>query len=75
MGNETNRLFNQPFDSLDDFADAISERLHCPVTIEDSNHHYLLIVPMKMKPMLLESLQLLEDACPNVSLTAFGKMV
>ncbi|WP_353625757.1 hypothetical protein [Bacillus sp. JCM 19041] len=41
MGNETNRLFNQPFDSLDDFADAISERLHCPVTIEDSNHHLL----------------------------------
>ncbi|WP_078394339.1 PucR family transcriptional regulator [Shouchella patagoniensis] len=41
MDKESNHLFNQPFDSLDDFADAISERLHCPVTIEDSNHHLL----------------------------------
>ncbi|MBM7840732.1 DNA-binding PucR family transcriptional regulator [Alkalihalobacillus xiaoxiensis] len=41
MTNVPTHLFNQPFDSLDDFADAISEHLHCPVTIEDSNHQLL----------------------------------
>ncbi|KGA98153.1 transcriptional regulator [Alkalihalobacillus alcalophilus ATCC 27647 = CGMCC 1.3604] len=33
--------FNRPFDSLEDFVDVISERLKCPVTLEDSNHQLL----------------------------------
>ncbi|WP_181186272.1 PucR family transcriptional regulator [Alkalicoccus urumqiensis] len=33
--------FHRSFDSLEDFADVISEQLHCPVTIEDANHHLL----------------------------------
>ncbi|WP_100371667.1 PucR family transcriptional regulator [Bacillus sp. FJAT-45037] len=40
--NDINRpSFNRPFDSLEEFVDAISERLQCPVTIEDANHHLL----------------------------------
>ncbi|WP_099305217.1 PucR family transcriptional regulator [Bacillus sp. Marseille-P3800] len=41
MSNEIYKLFNQSFDSLEAFADTISEHLKCPVTIEDANHHLL----------------------------------
>lgn len=41
MSADNFHLFNRPFDSLEDFVDAISDYLQCPVTIEDSNHHLL----------------------------------
>jgi DNA-binding PucR family transcriptional regulator len=41
MNTEKNQPFSRPFDSLEEFVDAISERLQCPVTIEDSNHQLL----------------------------------
>ncbi|MBI0580193.1 PucR family transcriptional regulator [Neobacillus cucumis] len=44
-GNLLNSLLNDPFraefDSLDEFADLISQVLQCPITIEDSNHRLL----------------------------------
>src|SRR3954454_301471 len=33
--------FKTAFDSLDEFADLISEVLQCPITIEDANHRLL----------------------------------
>lgn len=36
-----NDPFRASFDSLEEFADVISEVLHCPVTIEDANHRLL----------------------------------
>jgi DNA-binding PucR family transcriptional regulator len=33
--------FNAAFDSLDEFADLISQVLNCPITIEDANHRLL----------------------------------
>lgn len=33
--------FHRHFDSLEEFVDAISDRLQCPVTLEDANHHLL----------------------------------
>jgi DNA-binding PucR family transcriptional regulator len=36
-----NDPFKAAFDSLDEFADTISQVLKCPVTIEDSNHRLL----------------------------------
>ncbi|MFC0561218.1 PucR family transcriptional regulator [Halalkalibacter alkalisediminis] len=41
MNIQKNSSFDRPFDSLEEFVDAISDRLQCPVTIEDSNHHLL----------------------------------
>ncbi|WP_227936928.1 PucR family transcriptional regulator [Alkalihalobacillus deserti] len=41
MNELKNQSFYRQFDSLEDFVDAISERLQCPVTIENSNHHLL----------------------------------
>ncbi|ERN51366.1 helix-turn-helix domain-containing protein [Alkalihalophilus marmarensis] len=41
MSDNKLKSFNRQFDSLEEFVDAISERLQCPVTIEDSNHHLL----------------------------------
>ncbi|MDV2685691.1 helix-turn-helix domain-containing protein [Alkalihalophilus lindianensis] len=41
MTDKNHQSFNRQFDSLEEFVDAISERLQCPVTIEDSNHHLL----------------------------------
>jgi DNA-binding PucR family transcriptional regulator len=37
----SNDPFKAAFDSLDEFADVISQVLKCPVTIEDSNHRLL----------------------------------
>lgn len=36
-----NNPFRVNFDSLEQFADVISEFLHCPITIEDANHRLL----------------------------------
>lgn len=36
-----NNPFRASFDSLEEFADAISEVLRCPITIEDTNHRLL----------------------------------
>ncbi|MFP7734019.1 PucR family transcriptional regulator [Priestia aryabhattai] len=33
--------FKENFDTLEEFADRISEVLHCPITIEDANHRLL----------------------------------
>lgn len=33
--------FRASFDSLEEFADVVSEALHCPITIEDANHRLL----------------------------------
>lgn len=33
--------FRASFDSLEDFADVVSETLQCPITIEDANHRLL----------------------------------
>jgi DNA-binding PucR family transcriptional regulator len=41
MINRKNDPFKMAFDSLEDFADAISNALHCPITIEDANHRLL----------------------------------
>ncbi|MCL7747521.1 PucR family transcriptional regulator [Halalkalibacter alkaliphilus] len=41
MRSENRQMFYRPFDSLEEFVDAISERFLCPVTIEDANHHLL----------------------------------
>ncbi|MDT8858892.1 helix-turn-helix domain-containing protein [Alkalihalobacillus sp. MEB130] len=41
MSGENRQKFYRPFDSLEEFVDAISERFQCPVTIEDANHHLL----------------------------------
>ncbi|KHF40125.1 PucR family transcriptional regulator [Halalkalibacter okhensis] len=41
MSGENRPLFHRPFDSLEEFVDAISERFQCPVTIEDTNHYLL----------------------------------
>ncbi len=41
MQDDRYQLFNRQFDSLEDFVDAISECLQCPVTLEDWNHHLL----------------------------------
>lgn len=41
MSDEIQQLFNRSFDSLEDFADLISDYLQCPVTIEDANHYLL----------------------------------
>lgn len=35
------RSFRVSFDSLEEFADVISEILQCPITIEDVNHRLL----------------------------------
>jgi DNA-binding PucR family transcriptional regulator len=44
-GNNLNTIQNDPFkaafDSLDEFADLISQLLQCPITIEDANHRLL----------------------------------
>jgi DNA-binding PucR family transcriptional regulator len=37
----SNDPFKAAFDSLDEFADVISQVLKCPITIEDSNHRLL----------------------------------
>ncbi|CRK83600.1 PucR family transcriptional regulator [Neobacillus massiliamazoniensis] len=36
-----NDPFKAPFESLDEFADFISEVLQCPITIEDANHRLI----------------------------------
>ena len=36
-----NNPFRASFDSLEEFADVISEVLRCPITIEDANHRLL----------------------------------
>ncbi|WP_078414469.1 PucR family transcriptional regulator [Priestia abyssalis] len=36
-----NDPFKANFDSLEEFADVVSEVLHCPITIEDANHRLL----------------------------------
>jgi DNA-binding PucR family transcriptional regulator len=36
-----NDPFRASFDSLEEFADMVSEALHCPITIEDANHRLL----------------------------------
>ncbi|MFB3160968.1 PucR family transcriptional regulator [Neobacillus sp. 179-J 1A1 HS] len=36
-----NDPFRASFDSLEEFADMVSEVLHCPITIEDANHRLL----------------------------------
>ncbi|KMK78098.1 PucR family transcriptional regulator [Alkalihalobacillus pseudalcaliphilus] len=41
MAKSNQHTFNRPFDSLEDFVDAVSDRFQCPVTLEDSNHHLL----------------------------------
>ena len=33
--------FKENFDTLEEFADRISEVLNCPITIEDANHRLL----------------------------------
>lgn len=40
MGNAS-KPFMKNFDSLEDFVDAVSEVLNCPITVEDANHHLL----------------------------------
>ncbi|SDN97240.1 PucR family transcriptional regulator [Alkalicoccus daliensis] len=37
----TDSPFHRNFDSLEEFVDAVSDRLQCPVTLEDANHHLL----------------------------------
>lgn len=41
MNNRCNDPFKTAFDSLDEYADLISQVLKCPVTIEDANHRLL----------------------------------
>ncbi|MEH7336503.1 PucR family transcriptional regulator [Neobacillus drentensis] len=41
LSNRLHDPFRTAFDSLDEFADLISQVLKCPVTIEDSNHRLL----------------------------------
>ncbi|MEH7157827.1 PucR family transcriptional regulator [Neobacillus drentensis] len=41
MNNRLHDPFKTAFDSLDEFADLISQVLMCPITIEDSNHRLL----------------------------------
>ncbi|WP_173918156.1 CdaR family transcriptional regulator [Halobacillus sp. Marseille-Q1614] len=41
MNDKRQQIFHEPFDTLEEFVDAISEHLECPVTIEDANHHLL----------------------------------
>lgn len=41
MFDDLQQQFNRSFDSLEDFADLISDYLQCPVTIEDANHYLL----------------------------------
>ncbi|MDQ0244935.1 DNA-binding PucR family transcriptional regulator [Bacillus fengqiuensis] len=36
-----NDPFRANFDSLEEFADVVSEVLHCPITIEDANHRLI----------------------------------
>lgn len=36
-----NDPFRSNFDSLEEFADVVSEVLHCPITIEDANHRLI----------------------------------
>lgn len=41
LNNRCNDPFKTAFDSLDEYADLISQVLKCPVTIEDANHRLL----------------------------------
>lgn len=41
LNNRIHDPFKTAFDSLDDFADLISQVLQCPITIEDANHRLL----------------------------------
>ncbi|OIK11484.1 PucR family transcriptional regulator [Bacillus sp. MUM 116] len=41
MNSSLNDPFKADFDSLDEFADLISQVLQCPITIEDANHRLL----------------------------------
>ncbi|WP_082232093.1 PucR family transcriptional regulator [Halobacillus massiliensis] len=41
MNDKHQPVFHESFETLEDYVDAISEHLQCPVTIEDANHRLL----------------------------------